>query len=86
MSELSDQHLPEGAHRIAAIEASVGRGFIGETSEDVMYLNVVDPERGPYTIVMHPALGQAIALALTEMYIKLNALKPLEETGENTHD
>ena len=79
---LSDKHLPEGAHRIAAVEASVGRGYIAETSDDVIYLNLVDPKRGPYTVVMHPGLAACISIAITEMVTKLTTLTYLEENGD----
>lgn len=86
MTDLSDRHLPEGAHRVVALEASVGRGYIAESAEDVIYLNVVDPQRGPYTIIMPPALGCAIAAGLADMWAKLDTLTHLEEDGDLSND
>lgn len=85
MTNLSETRLPVGAHRVSAVEASVGRGYIAETSQDVVYLNVSDPHRGAYTIVMLPGLGAAVSLALADMLRKLGTLTHLEDT-ENAHE
>jgi hypothetical protein len=82
---LPDDGLPPDALCLIPTEASVGRGFVAETSEDAITLSLLDPRHGTLTVAFEPDLAMAVATGLAAMYARLGKLTPPQhDSAEDT--
>lgn len=83
--------IPSGAVVItpaADEDLEIGFGYIAETSQDVLYLTIRDPQKGPHVVLLAPELARDVAATLHTRCVNLDRLRTVQRSDQNgeTHE